>query len=117
MGDSKLGGAGAPMNTVGMGAVNPALIGAINSAPYEVCPECGCNVFVEGVMLKRISGLILGSREDKVIPLPVYVCKKCGQFAPMYLDDDKFMSSVKNSGKPQPEEEKETTKKATIITE
>lgn len=49
-----------------------------NTTPV-VCEECGNNVFLEGVYLRKISGLLIGRTKDGVIPFgTTLVCSKCG---------------------------------------
>lgn len=47
--------------------------------PSEVCPECQNEVFVPGVILKKVPGLLLGAGEETIsVPIKVAVCSKCG---------------------------------------
>ena len=47
--------------------------------PSEVCPECQNEVFVPGVILKKVPGILIGAGEDTVsVPIKVAVCSKCG---------------------------------------
>jgi len=47
--------------------------------PSEVCPECQHEVFVPGVILKKVPGILLGAGEETVsVPIKVAVCSKCG---------------------------------------
>ena len=47
--------------------------------PSEVCPECQNEVFVPGVILKKVPGILLGAGEETVsVPIKVAVCSKCG---------------------------------------
>jgi hypothetical protein len=38
------------------------------------CDECGNEVFIEGVMLKKISKFIAGTTSDALMPIPVFIC-------------------------------------------
>lgn len=49
-----------------------------------VC-SCGSKTFKEAIVLKRVSGIVLG--EKTVIPLNVIVCDKCGKLAPFIAED------------------------------
>ena len=54
--------------------------------PNEKC-KCGCEVWNQGFILKRIPGLELGTgTEDQFIDLPVYYCSKCGEILPQYRE-------------------------------
>lgn len=45
--------------------------------------ECGCEVWNQGVIIKRIPGLEVGNgTEDTFADLPVYYCAKCGKIIP-----------------------------------
>ena len=47
--------------------------------PSEVCPECQNEVFVPGVILKKVPGILIGAGEETVsVPIKVAVCSKCG---------------------------------------
>lgn len=47
--------------------------------PSEVCPECQNEVFVPGVILKKVPGILLGAGEETItVPIKVAVCSKCG---------------------------------------
>ena len=47
--------------------------------PSVKCDKCGHEVFRQGVIFKKLPGLLMGGgAEDVNYPLPVYVCDKCG---------------------------------------
>lgn len=62
-----------------------------NTKPV-VCEECGNDVFVEGTKLRKVSRLLTGDTKDGVLPIPVFVCSKCGhvnkEFMPNGLPED-----------------------------
>ena len=60
-------------------------LSAIYKAPNIVC-ECGSKVFKEAVILKKVSSLMTGSGRDEVVPIPVYVCDKCGKIPTEFLE-------------------------------
>lgn len=48
--------------------------------PSVKCDKCGHEVFRQGVIFKKLPGLLMGGgAEDVNYPLPVYVCDKCGE--------------------------------------
>jgi uncharacterized Zn finger protein len=53
------------------------------------CDECSNEIFQEGVMLRKASRFITGTAQDAMIPIPVFVCSKCGhvneEFIPLQL--------------------------------
>lgn len=57
-------------------AVNPL------DYPTEKC-SCGNEVFVPGVIFKKVPGILLGQgSEDVQVPLKVFCCSKCGELSP-----------------------------------
>lgn len=51
---------------------------AMESATDIIC-ECKSKVFVEGVTFKKLSKIILGCNEDKIVKFPSFFCAKCGK--------------------------------------
>jgi hypothetical protein len=41
------------------------------------CESCGCEVFEEKMMIKRMSRFMTGSDKDSITPIPVIVCASC----------------------------------------
>lgn len=49
--------------------------------------KCGCEVWNQGVILKRVPGLEMGQgTEDVFVDLPVWYCAKCGEILPEYKE-------------------------------
>jgi hypothetical protein len=42
------------------------------------CEKCGCQVFKEGYLMRKISKLLIGSSSDVMVPYPVFTCRDCG---------------------------------------
>lgn len=61
-----------------------------NTNNIEVC-ECGNRIWTQGIVLKKISSLISQSGTPEVMPIPVFLCSKCGELAPMLKNDKKFI--------------------------
>ena len=55
--------------------INPNII---ITSPNVVC-ECGNKVFIQGVILKKVSPLVTGSPTESLYPIPIYQCSKCGK--------------------------------------
>lgn len=56
--------------------------------PSVVCEKCGCEFYEQVFIFKKISGLVLGTGGDDVIqPVPVCICKKCGEVMSEYKKD------------------------------
>jgi hypothetical protein len=49
-----------------------------------VCEACGCNVFQETIMLKKVSKFLTGSEKDSISPIPVITCAKCQNINEMF---------------------------------
>lgn len=56
------------------------------------CDECGAPTFQEGLMLRKVSRFLTGEAQDGVIPIPTFICTKCGHvnkdFYPKDLIED-----------------------------
>lgn len=69
--------------------------------PNVKCGKCGCEVWNQGVILKKIPGLELGSgTEDQFVDLPVFYCSNCGEILPEYRKIYKMDGSL-NEPKPE----------------
>ena len=42
-----------------------------------VCDECNEGIFSEGLILRRASKFITGTKQDAIIPIPIFVCTNC----------------------------------------
>jgi hypothetical protein len=73
----------------------------INPLKYpNVKCECGNEVWLQGVVLKQISGLELGTgTKDQLIDIPVFYCSKCGEVFP----EDKKIYKIGETTQEQPE--------------
>lgn len=49
----------------------------LKNAEDIVCEECGCTIFEEKMMIKKISRFLTGSDRDSISPIPVICCAKC----------------------------------------
>lgn len=66
--------------------------------PSVVCDNCGNEVFVPGMIFKKISGLAVGMGAQEVTqPVPVYICAKCGDVMPEFKED---MKKAQSNNKP-----------------
>lgn len=52
-----------------------------------VC-ECGGTAFLEAHMFYRFSKLLTGETKDTVMPVPTFVCAKCGKVPDEFLPKD-----------------------------
>jgi uncharacterized Zn finger protein len=53
------------------------------------CDECGHEVFIEGVILRKISRFVTGTAQDALMPIPVFTCAKCGHVNEQFMPKDK----------------------------
>ena len=88
------------MNNMGVaGGFNGMTPPAVNpfSYPSEICSECGSEVFVPGVIMKKVPGVLLGEGGVEFIPVPikVAVCAKCGTLSPS--DKTKYEEETKKA--------------------
>jgi uncharacterized Zn finger protein len=42
------------------------------------CESCGNETFQEALMLRKVSKFLTGQAQDGVLPIPTFVCTKCG---------------------------------------
>jgi DNA-directed RNA polymerase subunit RPC12/RpoP len=42
------------------------------------CDECGNESFQEGFLIRKASKFLTGTAQDAIIPIPTFVCAKCG---------------------------------------
>ena len=71
--------------------------------PSEQC-ICGNEVFVPGIIFKKIPGILLGKGTDYVqLPLKVFCCSKCGELSPydkkILEEEEKLKDTVNNANK------------------
>ena len=57
----------------------------VNVSPKDmktvVCVKDGCGgtIFEQNVLVNSVSGVLVGTPgRDKIVPIPVFCCKKCG---------------------------------------
>ena len=70
----------------------------VSDLPIEVC-ECGNKIWIQGLILKKVSSLISQSGRPEVMPVPVFMCSKCGELAPMLKNDPRFNDIMCNNKK------------------
>lgn len=78
---------------------------------------CGCQLFTNAYVVKKIPGLLIGNPDMKEAPvpvdmLPIMICAKCGELAPFLKDDKNFMEAyAKITQDPDPEKKPSGEKK------
>jgi DNA-directed RNA polymerase subunit RPC12/RpoP len=62
---------------------------ALKDTTPITCEECDSNVFIEGVLLRKISRFVTGTSQDALMPIPVFTCSKCGHVNEEFMPKDK----------------------------
>ena len=52
-------------------------VGLENSTAI-VCENCDNTTFREASYLRKVSRLLTGSADDMIVPVPTFICAKCG---------------------------------------
>ena len=50
-----------------------------------VCDKCGENTFIEGMNIRKVSGILSGTGQPSYIPIPVFICNDCGNINEEFL--------------------------------
>lgn len=43
-----------------------------------VCEKCDNDVFKQEFLIRKASRFVTGTSQDAVLPIPVFICNKCG---------------------------------------
>ena len=64
----------------------------IDTASTIMCDDCQHHIFINSVVLKRLSALMSPTGEEMTVPVQVFSCAKCGgvnkEFLPAYAIGD-----------------------------
>ena len=52
------------------------------------CEKCGGEVFEQGLILRRVSALLTGNGKPGIVPVPVFLCSKCGHVNAEFLPEE-----------------------------
>ena len=52
------------------------------------CEKCGGEVFTQGFMMRRVSPILTGDGRPGIIPIPVFVCDKCGHVNSEFIPEE-----------------------------
>ena len=94
------------MENIGSGVAAPSLKQTI----AVKCEECGGEIFMPAYMLRKVSKLLIGAKNDGIIPIDTFVCAKCGHV------NSEFIPEPLKKEAEEPKEEPEEPKKPTILT-
>jgi hypothetical protein len=97
-----------PKDDLLIGQPKPQTLRLSEHPSYEC--ECGCKLFTNVVVVKKIPGLLVGNPDMKEVPipvdmLPIMICSKCGKLAPFLKDNKEFMEAYAKITK-EPDSEK-----------
>ena len=53
-----------------------------------VCEKCGGEIFEQGLILREVSPLMTGTGQPGIIPVPVFLCAKCGHVNSKFLPEE-----------------------------
>ena len=42
------------------------------------CKKCGGEIFISGLVVRKLSKLLTGQKKDEILPFEVYLCGDCG---------------------------------------
>lgn len=67
------------------------------SYPSIVCDNCGSEYYKQVMLFKRIPGVVTGNgAEPTILPIPIYICEKCGKLMEEYRKDFEKNSEEKS---------------------
>ena len=52
------------------------------------CDKCGGEIFENGVILREVSALMTGTGQTGIVPIPVFICSKCGHVNDQFIPQD-----------------------------
>ena len=52
---------------------------SIKQSKAVECQECGYDIYVNAVHLRKIPKIVVGSPQDVLIPVEVFLCGNCGE--------------------------------------
>jgi len=50
-----------------------------------LCDKCGEDVFIEGMKIRKVSGILSGTGQPSYLPIPVFICNSCGHVNEEFL--------------------------------
>jgi len=67
-----------------MNSAQPQLKIGLENSTAITCDHCGNVTFQEASYLRKISKILAGTSEDVLVPVPTFVCAKCGEVNEMF---------------------------------
>lgn len=59
-----------------------------NDTEAVKCEKCGGEIFQQGLMLRKVSALLTGTGKPGIIPVPVFICEKCGHVNSEFIPEE-----------------------------
>jgi hypothetical protein len=56
----------------------------IKNLPIIKCDECGSQLFTEKLTFRKMSALISPTGKEEMVPIPLFVCDKCGKISDVH---------------------------------
>ena len=70
-----------------MGKLGESVAPAIEQTKAVKCEKCGCEVFVQALMLREVPEAMTGTGKVGIIPVPVFACNDCGHVNAQFLPE------------------------------
>jgi hypothetical protein len=80
------------MNSNFTEAGGPAI--SLDKTKSVCCEKCDNTTFREAVLIRKASGMLIGSSKDAIIPIPVFECSKCN-----YVNEEFLPKEIKGLDK------------------
>lgn len=69
-----------------IGQQQPVNIGLEQTTPIE-CGECGCQVFNQRLIIRKVSAIYAGGQEQ-LVHIPIFVCDSCNTVVSEFLPEE-----------------------------
>jgi len=73
----------------------PQLTPEIIKTAFTIECECGSKIFIEKIIIKKISALISPSGNEELVPMPIMVCDKCGKMPKIFDPNNLIPTELK----------------------
>jgi uncharacterized Zn finger protein len=70
---------------LGNGSHIPGPNDHLKNAEDVKCEKCEGTVFIEAMMMKKVSKFLTGADRDTITPIPVVACAACGHVNEMFI--------------------------------
>tara|TARA_Y100001963_G_C6561684_1_gene344648 strand:+ start:230 stop:487 length:258 start_codon:yes stop_codon:yes gene_type:complete len=56
----------------------------------EVCEKCGCKLFTQRFLVRKLSALLSPTGQEAKIPMPLFACANCNHVNESFLPKEDF---------------------------